>query len=276
MLKKKFQKDLVLLGGGHSNILLLKDLVSNPLPDYRITLISNHYNSPYSGMLPGYLTGFFDYDDIHIDLNIFCSYHGIRMIRGKAAGLDPVTQQVFLEDRPSLRYDILSINTGSEQSNTDIEIDEDNCIPVKPIEVFLDNLEEMIERIRSYRGVFHLMMVGNGPSAVEMAIAVRTKINKAMAEINLIPDTVKLFLCIPGETILPGLDQKAAAIAMKGLRKKKIHILTHSRVLKIQADKIHMQDQKVMPADAVIMCTGARPQKWLEGPRPSVDTELGR
>ena len=50
-------RDLVLVGGGHSNIQVLKYFGMRFHPGIRLTLISSYINSPYSGMISGLVSG---------------------------------------------------------------------------------------------------------------------------------------------------------------------------------------------------------------------------
>ena len=44
--------ELVLLGGGHAQVAVLRQFAMSPLPCLRLTLVTPEIRTPYSGMLP--------------------------------------------------------------------------------------------------------------------------------------------------------------------------------------------------------------------------------
>ena len=62
------EKKLVLIGGGHSHILLLKKLGMKPIKGLNITLITPEPELVYTVMLPAAILGSYSFDQINIDL----------------------------------------------------------------------------------------------------------------------------------------------------------------------------------------------------------------
>mmetsp|Transcript_22481 Transcript_22481/g.27554 ORF Transcript_22481/g.27554 Transcript_22481/m.27554 type:complete len:931 (+) Transcript_22481:35-2827(+) len=129
--------DLVLIGGGHAHVHILKMAGMPPLKSIiekngiRITLISSTILTPYSGMLPGFIAGHYNEEDIHLDLRKLCSFGNVRFIHAAAIGITYNNENdhddgedtarglgfVQLSDgRPDIRYDTLSIDVGSSPS----------------------------------------------------------------------------------------------------------------------------------------------------------------
>ena len=150
------QLDLVLIGGGHSHVHVLKML---GMPEYRkwaiangvqVTLIARDLHTPYSGMLPGFVAGHYTLDEIHLDLVKLCRFGNTRLIHASAQEItyNESTRgggMIYCSDgRPPIRYDALSIDVGitpSTQGMTPSTLD--SIIPVKPIASFCQYYEAL-------------------------------------------------------------------------------------------------------------------------------------
>ena len=107
------RKDLVLLGGGHTHVLLIKALAMRPIAGVRVTLVSEQSLTPYSGMLPGFVAGHYSLDQTNIDLNALCRKAGVRWIQARCAAIDADQKRLKLSDQPALEFDVLSVDIGS-------------------------------------------------------------------------------------------------------------------------------------------------------------------
>ena len=158
-------RDLVLLGGGHAHVQVLRSFAMKPLPGVRLTIIAREVLTPYSGMLPGHIAGIYDADEIHIDLGPLAVFAGARMIADEVVALDLQNQRLELSQHPALRFDLLSINSGAVPLGVG-----EHVIPVKPIGRFLPGWEEVKRTVQPGQRV---SVVGAGAGGVELVLAMR-------------------------------------------------------------------------------------------------------
>ena len=72
-------KKLVLIGGGHSHAIALREWGKKKITGIKVILISNVKKTPYSGMLPGLIAGYYDYETTHIDLEKLTKFTEVQL-----------------------------------------------------------------------------------------------------------------------------------------------------------------------------------------------------
>ena len=180
-------KSIVLIGGGHAHVNVIKTFGTEPTKsilsnkNINVTLIARDIQTPYSGMLPGYVAGHYSLEDIHIDLNQLCKRSNIDIIHASAEKIeyddDGSGGTIHCSDGKSpIHFDVLSINVGiSPYIPPTMKVD--YLTPVKPISSFSAKWEGIKSKlngtIKSYtsENPFILLIVGGGAGGVELVLA---------------------------------------------------------------------------------------------------------
>jgi selenide,water dikinase len=178
------ERDIVLIGGGHAHVAVLRMFGMKPEPGVRITLITRDIMTPYSGMLPGLLRDVYSHEECHIDLGKLARWSGAQLIRAAASGLDPVGQEVLFEDRTRLAYDVVSFDIGSTPPKANIAGAAEFGIPIKPLDSFLAKLDELEQNLTSGDS---LAVIGGGAGGVETALAMRRRFQKQAVDLRVTP-----------------------------------------------------------------------------------------
>lgn len=222
-------KDLVLLGGGHSHIAVLKSFGMRPIPGVRLTLISRDIETAYSGMLPGLIAGHYSFDQTHIDLVPLARFAGARFFHDEVAGIDPEARTISLTNRPPVRYDLLSINTGSTPSVHEVDGAGEHAVPVKPINRFLGHWERLRERLDEYGTPVRIAVVGGGTGGVELCLAVHHALTTGADP----PDGISLELLTADSEILQEHPRSVARRFRRILAGRGIEVRVDTRVTRV-------------------------------------------
>ncbi|MDR9454509.1 MAG: selenide, water dikinase SelD [Spiribacter sp.] len=256
-------RDIVLVGGGHSHVGVLRRFGMKPAPGIRLTLICRDTHTPYSGMLPGYVAGHYAYDDVHIDLRRLAEFAGARFLRTEATGIDRAGQQVICSDRPAIPYDRLSINIGSTPKLSDTGGAADHAVAVKPIHRFNDRWLALLERVRSTPGPMRIAVVGGGAGGVELLLAMQHRLRSELKALKQNPDLLAFALFTRGRTVLPTHAPNVQRRFARVLGERGVAVHCNAEVTGVDATGLTTVDGQHHHADEVVWVTRAGGAPWL-------------
>jgi len=249
----KLDRELVLVGGGHSHALVVRMLGRRPLTGVNVTLLSESDWAPYSGMLPGHVAGFYRWEDMHINLRSLCNFAGVNFVATRVNGLDLQRHQVHCEDRLPLRADVLSLNIGATPRLSDCPGADQWAIPSKPVPRLLAGWEQVQAAGRESGRTLRLVIVGGGAGGVELALAMQRQL----------PTRTIFTLIHQGDHLLSGHNARVRSILGKLLRERRITVHLGARVHEITQSAVHCKSGPTIPADFVFWVTQALPPPWL-------------
>lgn len=251
-------KRLVLVGGGHAHVEVLRRFAERPEPEVELVLVSPADDTPYSGMLPGLVAGHYTYRDCHIDLRVSCVAAHARFVRTCVTGIDPRRRVLALATGEAMSYDVVSLDVGSTPPLSAIPGATTTGTPVKPVDAFLAMWAGLIERPATRPA--RIAVVGAGAGGVEIALAMEHRLRQAAG-------TSPCRMCLVGENpvLLPGhpsgVRERLAAI----LEARGIEARHGVRVSAASAAGLEIDAGSPIPADWIVWATGAAAPAWLAG-----------
>ena len=106
-------KRLVLVGGGHAHVHVLKAIGDALDSTVSVTLVTPVERQVYSGMLPGFVAGHYALDECGIDLGALAERARALVVRSSASLVNPAMREVICANGEVVPYDVLSIDVGS-------------------------------------------------------------------------------------------------------------------------------------------------------------------
>ncbi len=262
-----------MVGGGHSHVGVLKSFGMHPIPGVRLTLICTDMHTPYSGMLPGYVAGHYDYDQVHIDLSRLAAFAGARLYHDEVVGLDRTARKVLCRKHPPVPYDVLSINIGSTPQLQGVPGARDHAIAVKPITRFNQRWLALLERIQRHPGTTTVAVVGAGAGGVELLLAMQFRLRNELRLLGRNPDELVFHLFTSNSHILPTHNAGVRRRFDKVLAQRQVQVHRNAGVNQVLPGRLQTSDGKLIDADEIVWVTRAGGAAWLQDTGLTLDPE---
>jgi selenide, water dikinase len=247
-------QDLVLVGGGHAHVHVLKSFGMRPEPGVRLSLIARDLETPYSGMLPGYVAGHYSFAECHIDLVRLARFADARLIHDEAVGLDRMEKHVQCAAHPAIRYDLVSLDIGSTPSLDDVPGAAKHTIAVKPIAEFAARWEALLARAQRGDRI-RLAVVGGGAGGVELALAAHHRLSALGIGLDM--------LLVTRDELLPSHNAGVRRRLLRLLAERDIDVAAGMQIVRVEPGRLIAAAGRVFEFDEALWVTEAAGAPWL-------------
>lgn len=217
-----------------------------PLLGVQVTLVNPSVKAPYTGMLPGFVAGHYDRDELDIDLVKLARRAGARLIVDRAIGLNTATKRVQLANRPDILYDTLSIDIGISSQIPDLSAHHSEIVPAKPLGRFADAWSRLLAGVRDRDTLPKITVLGGGVAGVEMALAMAYRLRESEAP------AVSISVLESDADALRELNASARRKLLAEMASVNIDLQTESQASDIPPD-----------TEFIVSAAGATPHPWI-------------
>ena len=242
------RKHLVIVGGGHAHMTVLKNLDNFVRQGHRVTLIGPSQYHYYSGMGPGVLSGIYEPQEVRFHVKKMAEDRGGSFVLGSVVRIDAESRILFLSSGEEVKYDTVSFNVGSYVPADSPNVME-NVLTVKPIENLLRARQMILDLVS--KGKPRIIVVGGGPSGLEITGNIWRLLHDGGST-----GQITLFA---GEKLLSRFPQKARYLAIESLVAREIEVLESTTVSSFDQGCAHLEDGREYPYDLALVAWGIRP-----------------
>ncbi len=249
-------KRLILVGGGHCHIEVLRRLATQPRPDLDTVLLTPQRYAIYSGMIPGVIAGDYALNDCRVDLAALAQRARARLVLAPATGLDAGRQGVLTSGGECMEYELVSLDVGSMPSTHGVPGVSEHTVSVKPADDFLQGLARL-DQAHGEHPSRRIAVVGAGAAGIEIAFTLWYRLNRdgaTRAQVTLVADSALL---------LPGFDAGTRRVATRIADGRKIELRLGAGVIAVDVKGLTLAGGARIQADTVIWVAGPAALPWL-------------
>jgi len=250
-------KRLVLAGGGHAHVEVLRDLAEHPDKRWEVALVTPFPWLTYSGMVPGLMAGHYELDDCTIDLVALAGRARAALFLTTVSLVSARANELVCANGTVLPYDVLSINVGSVPVVGSVRGVDRHTIPMRPLESAVKGFNDVLVRARDGR-MAAITVVGGGAAAIELACAMNHRFQQELFE-------VATHVRVVGDkpTLVPELPPGARERLRGAMRRRSVEAQLGSAVVEAGDGFIRLENGLEFATDAVFWATGAAAHPWL-------------
>ncbi|MBE9051552.1 NAD(P)/FAD-dependent oxidoreductase [Nostocales cyanobacterium LEGE 11386] len=268
-LEKNAPHQVVIVGGGFGGLYAAKTLAK---ANVNVTLIDKRNFHLFQPLLYQVATGTLSPADISSPLRfVLRKSKNTQVLLGEVNNIDPKAQQVSVGDR-LVPYDTLIVATGANHSYLGKDNWKDFAPGLKTVEDAIEIRRRIFSAFEAAeretdpekrRALLTFVIVGGGPTGVELAGAIAELAHKTLREDfrNIDTSEAKILLLQGGNRILPYIAPELSQAATAALQKLGVVIQTNTRVTNIENDIVTFKqgdEVQEIPAKTILWAAGVK------------------
>lgn len=243
-------KQLVLLGGGHAHMTVMRHIPEFVDRGHEVTVVGPSVHHYYSGMGPGMLGGTYAPEAIRFNTREQVTSRGGTFLLDRAVKIDGDNHVVHLASGKKIPYDVLSCNTGSHVPSDNLNVRGEDVFTVKPIENLLKGQQRVKEGLLTAE--LRIGVVGGGPAALEVAgnlwgLGVRFGAKQPRITV------------FAGKRFLGKYPHRVRKLAMRSLQGRGMEIVEQGYVRKVRSGRVVLENGQSRDLDVIFLAVGVAP-----------------
>lgn len=260
-------RHVVIVGAGFGGLTCARRLAGKP--GLEVTIVDRNPYQVFAPLLYQVATGGLPEDDIAYSVR--SAVPGARFRRGDVVRVDPANKTVRLADGAVLPFDDLVLAVGSTGTTFGIPGVAEFALQMKTIPQarairhrLLQTYEE-VENGRRPKEALRVVVVGGGPTGVELSGAI-AELQRAMRrEFPDLADLGSITLVEAGPRVLPTFSEKSSVHARHELEELGVVVRVDSAVDRMYPTDVHLKSGDVLTAGTIIWAAGvAAPPEWKD------------
>jgi NADH:ubiquinone reductase (H+-translocating) len=271
---------VVIIGGGFGGLNAARALAAKGA---HVTLVDRRNYHLFQPLLYQVATSGLNPADIAYPLRaVFHSSRKVAVRVGEVVGVDLSGREVELADGQRLPHDDLVVATGTVTADFGVPGVAEHALGLKGLEDAVRLRSDVLRRFEEAdadpslidKGWLTVVLVGGGPTGVEMAGALGELFDKVLAKDfpALEVGKARIVLVEMADELLPPFSPQARRHATQRLVSRRVEVLTGRRVERVGPGVVELDGEEAITARTVIWTAGVKPS----GMAAAIGLETGR
>lgn len=272
---------VVIIGGGFGGLTIAKELHHAKVDLFVIDKTNHHLFQP---LLYQVATAGLSPSDIAVPIReILRHQDNTSVVMGEVVDIDKEKKHVILGNGDHFEYDYLVIAVGAHHNyfgHSDWAIHApglktlENALNIRQQVLISFEKAERLDSISQASKFLNFVVIGGGPTGVEMAGAIAEVAHKTMFKNfrRIKPEKSNVYLIEATHYILPSYPNKLSKRAQKTLEEMGVNVITGKMVTNINEEGVQVGDEFI-PSQNVIWAAGTQAPKLLKSLGTSLDPQ---